>query len=496
MSILMFGLISCKSDKTHTENTNGDITNSQESRLGQGGNTDGSTVPYPTQPRAAGDFGFSWVDNLNIRSLPSTKGKVVSKTRKGEVLTFTGEKSEEPETIVLRGVAYMDYWYMISTPDGSEGWIFGGAVKASDEDKGNPPISDSKFAFPYFGKFDLNEWEQVDIIDESGGDAEITTSTFQRRNRTLIISKVEVGDYGYERIYMLKENKKVIRERSLKFFADTDYHELREEVKNYASNPPMKYFRSQELSRHYTQFNARPMMVYGTWDEENLHEPPEVGEVNIESFKMNECRDIIDEDSQCICTFRAHPNNFNALTFVSEMTDLNSACIRLDGKMISLVGKRIDERINLKSRLDNNHWIELDENRGLFILGKASEIDDRSLNLQKLIEALQLLPKLPGKIPVITHGDISNSKIEAFENLASEALQIVQNKRSEGEFGLQMRMFYKDNQFDVYITADIKSWDEDGNELYDGEIEVRSKKAKSLAKRLIWGSCKCDNSFN
>jgi hypothetical protein len=112
----------------------------------------------PFQPR---ETLYTWVDRLNIRQTPALSGEVVANVAKNVGLEFTGEQAEKLETIVLRGVAYQDTWLKVITPDGKEGWVFGGAVRREGEPKGNGPITDTEFDFPIFGKYDLSEWKKT-----------------------------------------------------------------------------------------------------------------------------------------------------------------------------------------------------------------------------------------------------------------------------------------------------------------------------------------------
>ena len=210
---------------------------------------------------------YAWVDRLNIRDAANTSGKRVAAATEQEALEFTGEKSNNTEIIVLRGVAYNEPWLKVKTNDGKEGWVFGGAVKREGETKGNDPISDDRFFYPHFGRFDLSTWEKVASKDESGGDAEIDISNYKKGRRMLEITRTDVGEYGYSRYYKLMENNgKVLKIRDFEFVAD-GLNELNETVNVYTSNPPTKYSRSQKLDKHVILLNGRPLMVNGTWVE-------------------------------------------------------------------------------------------------------------------------------------------------------------------------------------------------------------------------------------
>ena len=216
---------------------------------------------------------YSWVDKLNIRDTPSLKGRSVTSAQSDEALTYKGEKSDKTEMIVLRGVLYDEPWLKVETKNGEEGWVFGGAVKAPNESKGNEIISDTDFDFPHFGNFDLKEWKNLGTKDESGGDADINTTTYKRRSLTLEFSKVEVGEYGYQRLYKLIDaNGKIVKERAFKHMADYQFGEMIEEVKDYTVSPAVRYKRSQIINKHYSQLNSLPLMVNGDWVQSELTE--------------------------------------------------------------------------------------------------------------------------------------------------------------------------------------------------------------------------------
>jgi len=105
----------------------------------------------PSEP--AKDILYTWVDGLNVRDQPSTKGNTVARVKPNEPLTFTGEQSPKAETIVLRGVAYHEPWLKITTADRKDGWVYGGAVKLKDQLKGNASLSPNRcWHWRRFGK--------------------------------------------------------------------------------------------------------------------------------------------------------------------------------------------------------------------------------------------------------------------------------------------------------------------------------------------------------
>lgn len=210
--------------------------------------------------REAKEILYPWVDQLSIRDAPNRTGKVVARVGSNDELTFTGKKSEQNETIVLRGVAYEEPWLEVFTKDKKEGWVFGGAVKKKGEKKGNPIINDTQFYFENFGSYNLKDWDKKSIKDESGGDAEILVILYQRGEQFLEITKSDGGEYGYSRTYKVMDaSKQTLLERILEF--QIDPFKLTETVTDFTIKPARIYSRSQILKKHFMQLNAKPLIV-------------------------------------------------------------------------------------------------------------------------------------------------------------------------------------------------------------------------------------------
>jgi hypothetical protein len=228
-----------------------------------------------SEPFLAEDELYAWVDNLNIRDAPGLEGKTVARVDDRAVLRFTGQRSDKGETIVLRGVAYTAPWLKVATADGTEGWVFGGAVRHEEEVKGNPPITEQTFSFPVFGAYDLADWEKVSSRQESE-EVDYTVTTYRKGAQLLEITRSEMGEFYYGWTYkLMSEHGVLIKERQLGFTAQDKPFILEEKVVDYSVNPPVSYRRSQELDQHYYRLNARPMMVNGPWVKEILARIPD-----------------------------------------------------------------------------------------------------------------------------------------------------------------------------------------------------------------------------
>lgn len=219
--------------------------------------------PGSAESFSAGDLLYPWVDQLNVRETPSTSAKKTGTARKGQPVTVSGEKTDKKETIVLRGVAYDDYWIKVTTSDKTEGWVFAAALRREGEYKGNEVISDTRFNFQAFGEYDLSQWQKQAAEESAGGDAETTTTVYQKGDRVLEITHTELGDYGYINSYkLMSDSGELLKERELTFEVDPELL-LRETVTDHLAG--QRYVRSQPMSQHFMQLNARPLMATGEW---------------------------------------------------------------------------------------------------------------------------------------------------------------------------------------------------------------------------------------
>jgi len=209
---------------------------------------------------------FSWLDNLNVRENPSLEAKIIAKVNPKDSLVKTGRLSDGRDIIVLRGLAYKDYWYEVETPEQKTVWVFGGAVKSYNEEKGNPPNSALKFNFPSFGAYNLHNWKRVSEEISNNADATFNTSTYQHpsEQRKMVITKTDLGEYGYSINHeLLGVNDKPILSRTVHF--DNEKKTLTEEVITHNMYPKRKATRTQEIGVSYLELNGRPILTQGEW---------------------------------------------------------------------------------------------------------------------------------------------------------------------------------------------------------------------------------------
>jgi hypothetical protein len=237
--------------------------------------TTSKEVEKPTETPKVNNTYFAWVDKINLRASATTNGKVIATYTPKDSLEFTGTKSDAKEIIVLRGVAYNDYWMKVTTKDAKEGWVYGGAVTQTGNKKGNGIITDTQFDFEHFGKFDVSSWTDLGITRTESGDSETVGYSYFKDNQIVEIDRTEVGEYGYYKTYRLMDGKRnLLKERKFGFTVEmgdsSPKMELTETVKDFTTKK--EYSRKQNLNKHFMQLNARPQMVNGTWTETVLKE--------------------------------------------------------------------------------------------------------------------------------------------------------------------------------------------------------------------------------
>ncbi|PPK86208.1 SH3 domain-containing protein [Neolewinella xylanilytica] len=221
-------------------------------------------------PLSKGEALTAWVDGLFIRIRPERGATVVTQVAAGTPLTFTGGVSEDTEVLMMRGIVFEEPWLQVRTTEGAEGWVYGGAVQRTNDDRGMAYLSAERFEFPHFGTFDLRDWEKLPVKETSGGSATRTRREYRKDDRTLAIQRTEVGDYGLETNYILTDaDGNDLKIRTLEFAVDPRYR-LTETVTDYTVSPPVRYRRVQDMPRHYTQLDAVPELATGAWETTTL----------------------------------------------------------------------------------------------------------------------------------------------------------------------------------------------------------------------------------
>lgn len=73
------------------------------------------------------------MDHLRVRDSAGKDGKVIGELSTGEVVIYTGIKSDFTTPVKLRGYPYNDPWLKVTTKSGEEGWVYGGGVTYGED---------------------------------------------------------------------------------------------------------------------------------------------------------------------------------------------------------------------------------------------------------------------------------------------------------------------------------------------------------------------------
>jgi len=75
------------------------------------------------------------VNELQLRTTPNIKAKVIDSLANNLILIGLGETSKEVSNIRLRGISYKEPWQKVKTASGKTGWVFGGGLNIATPDK-------------------------------------------------------------------------------------------------------------------------------------------------------------------------------------------------------------------------------------------------------------------------------------------------------------------------------------------------------------------------
>ncbi len=75
------------------------------------------------------------VEDTKLRDAPGENAKVVLALPKGTPLFDLGEVSDFTTKIKLRGIEFDEPWLKVRTPDGTAGWVYGGALNFTMQDE-------------------------------------------------------------------------------------------------------------------------------------------------------------------------------------------------------------------------------------------------------------------------------------------------------------------------------------------------------------------------
>ncbi len=488
---------SCGSDSKSNNNTTtseSTANNSVDTEEKQTSASEKVIETVNTKPFQEKEMIYAWVDKLNIRDTPNLKGKTIATVTNKDALAFTGEQSEKTEEIVLRGVAYDEPWLKIITPDKTEGWVFGGAVVRLNQVRGNDPLTEEKFDFPYFGAFDLSTWKKLGTKKE-GEEVDIVVTTYQKGNQILEVSHAERGEFYYAHDYKLMDaNKKILKTRNFNFVADTELI-ITETVKDFVAKK--EYTRTQQLKIHFYDSNDRPKMVNGEWSEKALEvtnssqvaTTAALTKARLQPFKFVDCGKLVEKDFSCSCSFSTSDFYKGPTIFVSDWD--KSACVNVDGELNALYPdwEERDYKAELKKLAESKTWIMV-KNSGVLYFGKPLsdyKYDDATEFLTDVILASGKNIKV---IPI--QNTAEGMVIREITDSADDAIAKAKEYQSKGGDDPLSIVKMDNRKYDVFVRyRKITQFEGEANR-FEGSITLLQNRGKEILEtKVIKGNCGC-----
>ena len=121
------------------------------------------------------------VEHTKLRETPGEDGKVIRDLPHGTVLQDIGEVSDFTTRINLRGIWFEEPWLKVRAEDGTEGWVYGGALSFNlDDDSKIAKILMDKRLQTSFGKELSDSIRMYRAQYQNIGSAEDFAATFRK----------------------------------------------------------------------------------------------------------------------------------------------------------------------------------------------------------------------------------------------------------------------------------------------------------------------------
>jgi hypothetical protein len=451
-----------------------------------------NATQQPAETVASDQKVLAWVDNLNVRDKPDTKGTVVVQVKENTPLTLTGNKTDFTSTFELRGKSYTEPWVEVTTPDGKTGWVFQGAIKKPGEVKGN--ALSTGLVFDHFGTIELGEWTKVDAKTSAGGDAESNVVTYKKGNQFLKIDIVDVGEYGWSKTYQLLDaNKKVLRERSMSFEsnvnADEVYiHTAVESAKDYSSTPVKEFMRSNVLDKSWSFLNPKPEMATGPWktvDQKAEVITPVSSAKKILGAITSSCEEHTSAEFNCSCDFQEN----GATLFVSDWG--KNACVNVNGQLNALYPdwEERDYKNELAELAKSKAWISVSGDNVTYF-GKPLVDYKYADPVNFLTDLILASGKAIDVIPMQT--TTGGSTFDAVKAQTIEAIAEAKNYLAKGGASTLTILKMDNRSYDVFVRyRQLTQYEGEANE-YEGTITLLPNRgSKIMETRTIKGTCGC-----
>lgn len=483
-------------DTNSTDNTNSETTDPKTTDS----NASDHTTPTTPETTPTNDKVLAWVDNLNIRDQPNIKSKVVAKVKENDPLTLTGKKTDFTETISLRGTSYTEPWVQVTTKSGETGWVFQGATKRLGEDKGNALNTKQQFSYPHFGTFDLSTWKKMPDRDDSSDELDVTTSIYKKENRILEISTNSMGEFYWGKDFKLFDNnKQLLKQRSISISSDSESgSQLEELVKDFSSNAPMEYVRSQKLKKHFSQINPKPDMAKGVWNSTAIKGEKTSSIYNSEgysakgvlgTFSPGDCdKMVFSDDTGCACSFSTGDPYKGPTIFYSNMDQY--ACVKINNQMNALYLGKDDFKKELPKMAQSKYWISIQKTGPVLYFGKPLEQYGYSDGKELLTDVILASGKTYTEIPIENKSE--GMAIREIKDLTTDAIAYAAKLKSTGFSDSMNYLSYDNRTFDVIVrTRRTTNYEGEANQ-YEGQIFLISNDKKTvLDTKNIKGNCGC-----
>jgi hypothetical protein len=92
-----------------------------------------STAAQVTTPASKEKWLVLKYDDVRLRATPSKGGEVLASFKEGDEVLDLNERSENQETVVLRGESITAAWAKVRSKAGLEGWVFAGTLGAAPD---------------------------------------------------------------------------------------------------------------------------------------------------------------------------------------------------------------------------------------------------------------------------------------------------------------------------------------------------------------------------
>ncbi|MBX2871731.1 MAG: SH3 domain-containing protein [Saprospiraceae bacterium] len=430
---------------------------------------------------------IAWVDLLNVRTEPNTDSKIVVSLRENAEVTYTGERTDELQTIELRATPFEEPWLKIRTADGKEGWVFGGAVQREGENK---RVSRSTMSVGELAQLEMGQWTKSAEWESGAGDAENTTTIYKKGALTLAIRKTEVGEYGYSRTYDLYDKDyQLIKRRFIDWSGEHPSFSLTETITDLESNPAQTFKRSQAFSKHFFQLKPRPESVKGEFQEESLAKE-EVASLRasllVEAFGFKDIPSNVDTDGGCSCNFELSEAGTGMMIFASDMGD--NAAMKINGKMIQLKDGLKAHQAELREKATQEVWITLKEKGTDELFGEEIDFtgDWQTSLTESLTEVMMTMESIPSEARIKSIGTVGMGHRANMRDLWNDAAA-----KAAKQGRVELELYYQGSEYRCQIKARQVSRNDGGGGRYEGYMELLSKDGTSLDRSYVYGDCGC-----